>query len=100
MEYTKLLKPLYTPPNRKKISEIMLPRKYEELRGNVMGVLNSVFYLAITTDLSSERNIFYITVTSQFTVISFNSVRDYEEVMHDAAAGSFQTPGFIPLSYR
>ncbi|CAH1114743.1 unnamed protein product [Psylliodes chrysocephalus] len=66
-EYSRQLNPLYKPPNRKNITNEILPKAYEEAAYNLMADLNNVNHMAITTDIwISENNIDYITVTSHF----------------------------------
>lgn len=67
LEYTKALNPLYTPPNRKKLSNEILPKAYMESATVLKTVLNEIKYTAITTDMwTSENNIGYITVTCHY----------------------------------
>lgn len=67
LEYSKVLQPLFKPPNRKKLGNEMLPKFYIDAVTELKNMLNQVTYLSITTDLwSSDSNVGYITVTAHF----------------------------------
>ncbi|XP_067633760.1 E3 SUMO-protein ligase ZBED1-like [Eurosta solidaginis] len=67
VEYTKKLQPLYSLPNRKVLSNTMLPFKYNEVRKKLHDLLNIVTHISVTTDMwTSDSQKSFLSVTSHF----------------------------------
>jgi hypothetical protein len=65
--YSNSLKPEYTLPSRKTLSEVLIPAEYNNIKVRLLKLLEETNYLSITTDLwSSGSNKSYITVTGHF----------------------------------
>ncbi|KAG8180862.1 hypothetical protein JTE90_023014, partial [Oedothorax gibbosus] len=66
-EYSKKLNPLYTPPNRKKITNELIPRLYETCRSQLVAKLSQVEYVALTTDVwTSDANCSFVSITCHY----------------------------------
>ena len=67
LEYSYKLQPLYKVPNRKLLSNIMLPAKYHKIRERLHGMLKEVSHIAVTTDMwTSDSNRAFLALTSHF----------------------------------
>ncbi|KAG8175483.1 hypothetical protein JTE90_004175 [Oedothorax gibbosus] len=69
LEYSKKLNPLYTPPppNRKKITNEMIPSLYETCRNQLVSKLAAVEYVALTTDVwTSDTNSSFVSITGHY----------------------------------
>ncbi|XP_049302956.1 E3 SUMO-protein ligase ZBED1-like [Bactrocera dorsalis] len=66
-EYTKKLQPLYSIPDRKLLSNTMLPSKYNETRKKLHAILLNISHLSITTDMwTTDSQKSFLSVTSHF----------------------------------
>lgn len=61
------LRPEYTLPSRKTLSDKILPELYNDIKCKIIKMLEEIEYISITTDLwTSSSNKSYITVTGHF----------------------------------
>lgn len=67
LEYTRLLQPLYKPPDRKKLANKILPKYYTDAASLLRTTLNGIKYLSVTSDIwNSDSNKAYVTITAHF----------------------------------
>ncbi|XP_046666815.1 E3 SUMO-protein ligase ZBED1-like [Homalodisca vitripennis] len=65
--YSKSLRPEYTLPSRKTLTESLVPEYYSTIQQKLVDMLDNVDILSLTTNLwSSESNKFFITITAHF----------------------------------
>ncbi|XP_032307129.1 E3 SUMO-protein ligase ZBED1-like [Drosophila ananassae] len=68
----KEMDPRYKLPSRTYLRDVSLPMQYEKCKAKLREILNSVDYLALTTDLwTSRANEGYITITCHFISSNF-----------------------------
>jgi hypothetical protein len=62
------LDPNYKLPSKTQVKEVLLPRRYNEIKIKLKAILEQVKYVSLTTDLwtSSYSNLSYLTVTVHF----------------------------------
>ncbi|KAL4142806.1 hypothetical protein QTP88_005205 [Uroleucon formosanum] len=66
LEYTKKLQPLYSVPSRKQLTTKLLPQEYDNIYSKLKSILKTISDLSNTTDMWTDCNKSYITVTCHF----------------------------------